>query len=378
MIKGRQISMPKDVLFVETNIYKGLFSYEASILHYYCFPQQRLDGLRLSIDYLNGTMDENKNNVWSNLPFYTEKLPIQRIGEKVQSSGLDRNDSVWQMGSCSGIWIDKDFLINIRHSNYNCSEQGDYSSRDSDGIVRTQNAWQCVWPKSWSEMTQNAKNFIEDRTGLPEFDAHIRGFEDMRLWYDEDIKEIRFTATAMDRVPEKRYRIIEGLYNWQANRLEKGRVLVPPSDTPCEKNWIQIARDKFIYGWSPLIICDGSGRILHRTRETELPWLFSKLRGSAGPVHLNDKEILVLCHSVHHTRPRKYLHYLVVLDNTSYKVIRWSLPFSFTGTSIEYCLSMTADIPKNTSWIRFIVSRFDKEPVWIRADLANDFVFITM
>lgn len=378
MIKGRQISMPKDVLFVETNIYKGLFSYEASILHYYCFPQQRLDGLRLSIDYLNGTMDENKNNVWSNLPFYTEKLPIQRIGEKVQSSGLDRSDSVWQMGSCSGIWIDKDFLINIRHSNYNCSEQGDYSSRDSDGIVRTQNAWQCVWPKSWSEMTQNAKNFIEDRTGLPEFDAHIRGFEDMRLWYDEDIKEIRFTATAMDRVPEKRYRIIEGLYNWQANRLEKGRVLVPPSDTPCEKNWIQIARDKFIYGWSPLIICDGSGRILHKTRETELPWLFSKLRGSAGPVHLNDKEILVLCHSVHHTRPRKYLHYLVVLDSTSYKVIRWSLPFSFTGMSIEYCLSMTADIPKNTSWIRFIVSRFDKEPIWIRADLANDFVFITM
>lgn len=384
MVKGRQIPMPNDVLFVETNVYKGMFLYEASIIHYYCFPGQRRDGLRLSLEYLNGGLNENKDNVWDNLPFYIERLGAKRLLEDVADCGLDMENGVWNIGSCSGVWIGKEFLVNIRHSNYVCSEKGDYSSRDADGIVRTKNAWQCIWPKSLSGRKESATSYMTDSTELPEFETHIRGLEDMRLWYDAGTGEVRFTAAAMDRVPEKRYRIVEGRYNWKENRLEDGRILVPPTETSCEKNWIQIDRDRFVYGWAPLIVCNGSGKVLHRTEAGGLPWIFSKLRGSAGPVSLGGaagaagKELMFLCHSVHHTRPRKYLHYLVVLDSTSYKVLRWSLPFSFTGAAIEYCLTMVADTPGDATWIRFAVSRFDKDPVWIRAKLAKDFVFVTV
>jgi glycosyltransferase involved in cell wall biosynthesis len=381
-LRGRAIPFPDDVLFVETNVYGGLFSYEASILHYYCFPQKRSDGLRLSLDYLNCGLDENKENVWNNIPFYVERLPEKSIASfPFDALGLDRD--VWKMSSGSvvrlvgGTETGNGFLVNMRHVNYNCSEKGDYSSRDSDGIVRTRNAWLHVDETSRQVLAKSGE-FMKDCLGLPEYRTHIQGLEDIRLWHEDSTGVVYFTAAAMDRVEEKRYRIVSGEYDWKSGELRNGRVLTPPITTACEKNWIQLGVDRFVYGWSPLTVCDGSGKV-SAADTIKTPWIFSKFRGSCGPCRMSDGNLLFLCHSVHYGSPRKYFHYLVVLAEatdspaTSYKVLKWSLPFSFTGNPIEYCTGMVLDKGDNPL---FIVSRFDKNPVAIRAKLAKDFNFV--
>ena len=378
---GSKIPFPDDVLFLETSVYRGLFSYEASILHYYCFPQQRREGLKLSVDYLNGGLNENKENVWSNLPFYVESLPQKRIVPDFPFGALGLDKGVWRMSSGSMVKLDRsgcgraNILLNIRHVNYECSERGNYSSRDADGVVRTENAWITLEDK------QCGTAFMRDELGLPQFETNILGMEDIRLWVDEaegGEKQVRFTAAAKDRNAERRYRIIEGHYDWQNGALRDGRILTPPTNTDCEKNWTQIGKDKFVYGWYPLLICNGTGFALHGTVATELPWIFSKLRGSCGPISRTGsdgtKELIFLCHSVHHGSPRRYLHYLVVLDATTYEVKRWSLPFSFTGKSVEYCTGM---VEGEDGHLLFVVSRFDKDPVAISAKLAKDFIFIS-
>ncbi|NBR60224.1 MAG: tetratricopeptide repeat protein [Actinobacteria bacterium] len=370
--RGHKIPFPDDVLFVETNVYGGLFTYEASILHYYCFPRARAEGLRLSIDYLNGSLDENKENVWNNLPFYIERLPEKRVTPfPFESLGLDKD--VWRMSSGSVVKLTGDcsgqLLVNMRHVNYNCSERGEYNSRDSDGIVRTRNAWLKVHDTS----VEKSEEFMKDELGLPEYRSHIQGLEDIRLWHDSDTGIVYFTAAAMDRVEEQKYRIISGKYDWKAGKLTNGRVLVPPTNTQCEKNWIQLGTDSFIYKWSPLTICNGNGNFISDLNQIKTPWIFSKFRGSCGPCRMSNGNLLFLCHSVHYGSPRKYFHYLVVLEPTSYSVVKWSLPFSFTGCSIEYCTGMVLDVQDNPL---FIVSRFDKNPVAIRARIAKDFNFV--
>ena len=150
-------------------------------------------------------------------------------------------------------------------------------------------------------------------------------------------------------------------------------MLVPPTNTQCEKNWIQLGTDSFIYKWSPLTICNGNGNFISDLNQIKTPWIFSKFRGSCGPCRMSNGNLLFLCHSVHYGSPRKYFHYLVVLEPTSYSVVKWSLPFSFTGCSIEYCTGMVLDVQDNPL---FIVSRFDKNPVAIRARIAKDFNFV--
>lgn len=342
---GKSLTLPNDVLFLETEIYNGLFTYEASILHYYLFPQLRHEGLKFCLDVLNGSLEHIRGNVWDNMVFYVEPL-----GGATPLS-LDWQNDRWKPSSVAAVNKDNWLQVqNVRYVNYECSQHGEYRSRDQDGIVRTENMV-CINGRTGEE-------FLRDELGLPEYDAHIRGLEDIRLWLRKDGK-IDFTAAAMDRVPEKIYRIVKGTYDFERNRLINGKVLVPPQQTDCEKNWLQVGDNSYIYSWSPLVVCQDDGSIVTKYESSTLPWIFTKFRGSAVPVRFGN-ELMAVVHSVHHHSVRQYFHYLVALDPETFKPKRWSLPFTFTGARIEYCLGFEV---LDSGKVGFYVSVHDANPV---------------
>jgi magnesium transporter len=57
--------------FIEPTIYnEDLFEYEYTILHYYLFPMERLEGIKLSLDYIKSHKSVYSKVVESNLRFY--------------------------------------------------------------------------------------------------------------------------------------------------------------------------------------------------------------------------------------------------------------------------------------------------------------------
>jgi hypothetical protein len=114
------------------------------------------------------------------------------------------------------------------------------------------------------------------------------------------------------------------------------KVFDSPFGAECEKNWIAFNEHSIIYSWSPIRLYSYPEMKLEKTIST--PKIFNHFRGSSAPVKYCGLNWLVT-HSVIYENPRTYMHYLVALDDSANPVM-WSLPFSFEGEKIEYCLSL--------------------------------------
>jgi hypothetical protein len=84
---------------------------------------------------------------------------------------------------------------------------------------------------------------------------------------------------------------------------------------------------------------------------------FTKMRGSANAVKYKD-EYYCLTHVVKYATPRKYYHHIVVLDGTTLRPLRLSMPFYFKTHGIEYCLGFHVDQDQ----AQFLYSTFDASP----------------
>jgi tetratricopeptide (TPR) repeat protein len=343
---GDRIGMSNDSLFVESDIYNGLFQYEKSILDYYV-KSDRKEGARSSVRYLLHSASM-VHNVLANLHFYTAPISTnvhalatpQPFGPEFRSSAI----SIVQYP-----------YANVRYVNY-WIEKGEYKTPRNEP-VQTHNAYINL------ETMEVLQEMDESSIGLPKRDHHIRGLEDVRVCGNE------FTATVHDYDPN--VRVMRGNYNKELGTYSECVVYPSPLGKPCEKNWLLMeGTSNMIYDWYPLRILDKSGKevVQHAT-----PPLFSILRGSAsGVIHKN--ELWVLTHFVEYSTPRKYYHCLVKLNKDTYKPTAVSLPFVFRSPSIEYCTSFTVN---PIGQLRFYVSFNDSDSsVMICPDSAVEFFSI--
>ena len=73
---GKKIPYPKDqILFIEKNVYDCMFEWEHSILHYYLFPKERIDGLKQLIRYYNH-QEYGLEVVYNNVKHYITSLDL--------------------------------------------------------------------------------------------------------------------------------------------------------------------------------------------------------------------------------------------------------------------------------------------------------------
>jgi len=315
---GKSIPFPKDdILFVETNIYnKSLFEYEQSIIEYYIHPERCL---RTTIEFMLKSGDY-QNNCLSNLKFSVKPISsVKTILQIPKVFGSDFNPSVISVCNYP--------FANVRFVNYVIQNNGSYIM--PNGIVETKNAYinletmECV-----AKMEEPIVNF----------DSHIKGLEDLRLYKNQD--KLFFTATSYKQFIHDKISIVHGEYDISSQSYKNYIGIESPFNADCEKNWTNIPNtNEFIYSWNPLRIGKIQDNKFIITKEIlDLPPLFNALRGSAAPIEINGNW-WVLVHFVEYCQPRNYYHCFVILEKNTYTPLKISLPFVFDKIGIEFCIS---------------------------------------
>lgn len=325
---GRTLPVPGDSLFIEKNVYDGLFDYEASILDYYVFPDKSI-GVADSMRYL---ADHPSENVVSNLKFYVS--PISKTSQPLTISRDVFGGDFHPTSTC--LYIQHASLYaNVRFVNYTIDPKNGSYQMTQDGKtsgdfpVRTENAW-------FDIQTGQTRRMDAKTVALATRDTHIRGLEDVRMFEKTD--GLYFMATSLEYSP--RIRMVYGRYHPDTGTYSQCISLESPNgpETPCEKNWLGIPfTDNIIYNWHPLQLGSIEDNQLKLHARYETPAFFRNIRGSAVPFRVNN-ELWTMTHFVEYSTPRKYYHLFVVLDANTYKPIRWSLPFVFGSPTIEYCI----------------------------------------
>jgi tetratricopeptide (TPR) repeat protein len=325
---GKDIPYPKDdLLFISHDVYSDLFEYEMTILHYYLFPQDLLTGLRKTVTYLANSLN---HRVYENSKFYVSPISKKSteldILEATAPSGF-LNSSPCYLKTSNGIQI-----TNIRQVNYRIDKtNGKYYYVDSNDEMNYQNTE--IKPIRTSNYQLDSGEMREEYL-VETYPSKILGLEDIRLF--EYNNKVMFLATSPFFNAENKNRIATGEYDYVNNKIIVEKVFKSPTNSNCEKNWVALNSTTLIYSWFPILLYSYPN--LELKKSIKSPKIFSYFRGSTNSVKYKDLNWLVV-HSVIHEKVRTYLHYLVALTDSGEPVL-YSLPFSFEGEKIEYCLSI--------------------------------------
>ena len=320
---GKNIPLSQDSLFIERDVYTGLFNYEETVCRYYTLGSKR-EALRDSMKYL---MSDKPflDSVYSNMKFYIEILEGKSKPYSIQRDLFGPNFHP------SHVSISEPYH-NIRFVNYNLNHTNTtYTMKDGlyseNNPVMTQNA-------CYNEITQEVTLMDDSSTNLPKIEARVKGLEDVRI-YRDSLGDMRFAATVAEYEP--RHAMMRGKYDPDTGKYSDCMIMESPSGSYCEKNWLALSgTDDVIYHWFPLQVGKYRGSKLDIHTRHPTPWFFCHLRGSGAPAKVKN-EWWALTHFVIGEHPRNYFSCVVVLDASSYRPKRISVPFLFHSTYVEFC-----------------------------------------
>ena len=260
-------------------------------------------------------------------------------------------------------------MLNIRYINYKITDAGTFDIAHPAGWLVTKNILSIL--DGNLQPLANVGPITTDNLGLQKYGEVIQGLEDVRLF--EWNGAINFIATQREWSSCGRNRIVWGIYDTNAGAFIKGRLLQPPADTWCEKNWIPINSVAaptlpIIYSWNPWVVgtIDDAGTLVPCIIK-EMPTLFSVLKGSSVPVPSGSGELICVAHYSEGEIPRDYYHVLVGIDPVSLCPIWHTEPFVFCNVGIEYCIGFAIRDGVANFWI----SRRDRDPAHVKIPLAK-------
>jgi len=317
-------------LFLYNSVYTYLLYYEYSIIAAYIGIKNINNEI---IQILNNSKEDSLNyNLFSNMKFYKDILkPIEVIDKFDGSVEFLLNDELCNYKSSSSCLIpNKDapgYHMNIRYVNYYITDNGSYLNCDKN--IATVNRY--------IELDSNF-NITNDKY-FKETDTTRRyvGIEDIKIYNDEFTNQKLFIGTGFHK--SNNIGIVSGVYDTNRDMLEHNELYTSFSNNACEKNWVYTPYNNsthIIYDWHPLKICKLNQNVISVVKEQPMPHIFKYIRGSTCGVKSNN-EIWFITHLVSYEEPRHYYHMFVVFDE-SMKLLRYSAPFKFEGTPIEYCL----------------------------------------
>jgi glycosyltransferase involved in cell wall biosynthesis len=356
---GMEIPYPHgDGLFIEANVYNGLFHYEASIVEYYVLKDKN-EGLKSSMKAMMN-MSFIRENIVQNIQFYVTPL-VSTTTPLQLSSPFDTKYRP------SAISLHTYPFANVRFVNY-WMANGDYKTENNEN-VDTQNAYMNL-------ETGEVLKAMKDEIGMTKHTTNVKGLEDVRL-YEED--GLHFTATSVYEYMEGHVCTLHGDYNKETGEYENVVALKSPYNRQCEKNWCAIpGTGMFVYDWYPLRIGSVAKSSLKIQFTLPTPPIFEMFRGSAPLIPSLYAGVngqigwIALVHFVEYSKPRKYYHCLIELES-SYKPVRISMPFVFRSPSVEYCISFRGV----GSALEFYVSFMDSNPCKVTVNW-NEFQWISM
>lgn len=331
-----------DSLFVEKAVYKYLLDYENTIIHYWVFPNERLEGLKNCVNYLN-KFSHNENNVYNNIDHYIQKLSLD--GQNINFNFPIINN--YCSSSSALIEHNNKIIMNVRYVNYRIQPNGSYMMYDGDSFnnannVKTKNS--IVYLDKEMNPICNPLFFSDEvKNVMKQEHSGIKGLEDIRLFNFKD--KVYYIATSREFSYNQSNRMVIGEYDINNLKYSENKILLPPTETDCEKNWIPINHKNekilYIYNWYPLQIGEVDTFInkLNITVKYDTPTFFRHYRGSSTFTEYDNK-LWCITHGVKYYTPRKYYHQFVVLELNTYKPIKFSVPFYFNNYAIEYCVGL--------------------------------------
>ena len=270
--------------------------------------------------------------------------------------------------SSSYIFYEGKHILNTRFVNYSFTPEGRYDIRHPNKTLLTRNI------RSYLDVdlvTWCYGKMLDETVELESNDRFSHGLEDMRLFeYDN---KLYFVASNANYAPNDKIRIIMGEYNHNTLSYSNCRVLEPPTDTSCEKNWVPITVPAsgslgFIYSWYPFRIgcLDENNKLEIISENSVYAPHFHKVRGSSIFINDGDK-LLGVVHFSEEGSIRKYYHMLVRLDPVTLIPVEYSEPFCFLHHGVEFCIGFSIYGNKYVFW----VSKKDNDATMILLDRSH-------
>jgi hypothetical protein len=265
------------------------------------------------------------------------------------------------------------YLLNIRYVNYYINESGNYLNCDKH--ITTLN--------KFIELDKNFNIKKEKLFDLYFLNKRYLGIEDVRIFRDIESNDIIFTGTGL--YENGKIGIINGNYNLELNSLYGNEINCMFHKSDVEKNWVYVDfknETHMIYSWNPLKITkvNANFNLLELIEEKPMPMIFSHIRGSSCgfkynkiikgviediEITIEKKELWFILHMVSYEQPRFYYHLIAVFDSEM-NLLRYSAPFKFGETCIEYSLSILVEdervLINYSEWDRSTkIAEFDKK-----------------
>jgi hypothetical protein len=195
-------------------------------------------------------------------------------------------------------------------------------------------------------------------------ESYIQGLEDIRLYKCNN--NIKWIGTSKEYSHDGNIRQVYGDYDINQNKLTNGISLESPTNSDCEKNWIPLNEEKFIYKWHPYTVGTLNDNKFVTSFTQKTPYFFEHMRGSSNVLEYNGC-LWAISHIVIYSTPRKYYHIVMKINKTTHKVEHYTMPFYFKRNHIEYCLGIEI---KNGSLYAF-VSQNDRDPILVEIDISK-------
>ena len=338
-----------DHLFLQKDVYDYKIDYEYTIFGYY-ENHSNIDIRDVCMKVLNNNIpNHTSDNILSNYKFYSRTL----ASNKINSFNLDILNSIGNTlnidrsvfnASTPSICINNknEMIVCRRFVNYKIGEHGEYINQNT---IKTINVIAII--NIDSDKWNKKKEFELKYDTI--YDDYYVGIEDIRLFIHNDI--LYFNG---NRSVKPQNMCIEfGKINLLSQQTVS-TIVKCENQTQIEKNWVLFKDStnqlKMIYNWYPLTVgshgdhpdslVDEKNRpntFLTITHQINTPPFFKYLRGSTNGINIGN-EIWFICHIVSYESHRHYYHVIVVIDNTSYELKRFTKMFTFEKEKVEYTL----------------------------------------
>lgn len=355
--RSRREYPERNYLFMQKDIYDYKIDYELSIIGYYC-NQDNHDINLVSMKVLSDPNVEEgiTRNVLSNYKFKSEKAIHSNTGywKKFDSvlSNIGKNivtDPDFKSSTPSFCkYSENKWLCMVRYVNYSINSNGGYDNKEK---IETKNVLAVI-------DTDNHKILYET---LLEYDTtedgRYVGLEDVRLYVqksllpqdiedsdDEDEEIIYYNANRGLKdgrmVVEHGKIIIDHIL--KTAKTSDSQFLKIKGQRHIEKNWVMAGlSDRMIYDWKPLTFGIVQKDEFIKTDSKKTPPFFKYVRGSCNGIEMPNNELWFLCHAVSYEDRRYYYHIVVVLDNITMQVKKYTPFFTLEGEKVEYSLGMS-------------------------------------
>jgi tetratricopeptide (TPR) repeat protein len=339
-------------LFLHNDVYTYKLEFEYTIIACYLGIKNINDQI---VSILNNSLESSiNNNLLNNMKFYKDILKPLKLVDLSNMNSCDVNGEHTNFHSSSSCLInnkDKNgYLLNVRYVNYYINDRGYYLNCDKHIITRNK----------YVEMNKDLVIQKEKFFDLNFEDRRYIGVEDVRIFNDVETKDLLFIGTGF--LKNGNIGIVKGNYDVNQEKLLSNEYKCSFSNADCEKNWVFVDYKKsthVVYSWNPLRI----GKLNETTNTLDLvdtkdtPRIFSHARGSSCgftyhktisgtienlKISIELNEIWFVVHLVSYEQPRHYYHMFVVFDDQM-NLLRYSAPFKFDETCIQYCLSLVVE-----------------------------------